>query len=189
MRSLRNALQFTQQDMALLLGVSRSTITMYENSRRELPSAASSMETLIVECYAAASLAQPAQRTDLQERNDLAAFKNKLLKEIARYEREIDTCKEKLMLLKDEHLKLQVKQVTLTRLKSRLEAGAFKIKQDSKEGQLILRQIKYVEYFQREVGLMLEKRGILARLQLQYHLDSIKAQKRTTENILKQMER
>ena len=111
-----------------------------------------------------------------------------MLKKIAQYEREIEACKEKLTLLQDEHLKLQIKKVTLTRLKSRLEAGAFKIKQDGKERQLLLKRIKYVEYFRDEVSLMLEKYGIPARLQLQYHLDSVKAQKRTAENTLKQME-
>ena len=175
--------------MALLLGVSRSAIAMYENSLRGLPSAASAMETLIAACYAAAITAQPAQHHQPEESHDLAKFKNKLLKEIAEYEQEIEVCKEKLMQLKDEYAKLQVKQVTLTGLKSRLEAGASKIKQDNKEKQLLLRRIQYVEYFQDEVNLMLKKCGIPARLQLQHHMDSIKAQKRTTESTLKQMER
>ncbi|MCH5719061.1 helix-turn-helix domain-containing protein [Niabella hibiscisoli] len=189
MRSLRNTLLFTQQDMALLLGVSRSTITMYENSRRGLPPGASSMETLIAESYAAAITAQPAKHNEAQESHSLVMFKDKLLKEIAQYEHEIEVGQEKLILLQDEHLKLQVKQVTLTGLKSRLEAGASKIKQDSKEKQLLLKRIKYVEYFQGEVILMLKKCGIPARLKLQHHLDSLKAQKRTTESTLKQMDR
>lgn len=188
MRSLRNTLLFSQQDMALLLGVSRSTITMYENSRRGLPPAASSMETLIAACYAAAITAQPAKHDQPEESHDLAKFKNKLLKEIAKYEQEIEVCKEKLMQLKDEYAKLQVKQATLTGLRSRLEAGVSKIKQDSKEKQLLLKRIKYVEYFQGEVSIMLKQCGIPARLKLQHHLDSIKARKRITESTLKQLE-
>jgi transcriptional regulator with XRE-family HTH domain len=188
MHNLRNTLLFSQQAMALLLGVSRSTITMYENNRRGLPPAASSIETLIAECYAVAITAQPAQYHQPQEIHSLAIFKNKLLREIAKYEQEIEMCKEKLMQLKDEYAKLQVKQATLTGLKSRLEAGVSKIKQDSREKQLLLRRIKYVEHFQGEVSLMLKKCGIPVRLKLQYHLDSMKAQKRISESTLKQME-
>ncbi|MGE9312953.1 helix-turn-helix domain-containing protein [Niabella sp. CJ426] len=188
MRSLRNALLFTQQDMALLLGVSRSTITMHENGWRELSTAASLMETLIMECYAAATIEPPVHLNHLQEKNDLTLFKKKIRYEIAKCEQDVEVCEEKLIQMKDECLRLQVKQVTLTILKSRLDARRSKVKQGSNEQQRILKQIECVEYFQREAGLLQEKCGILARLELQYQLDRLKAQKRVAENALKYME-
>lgn len=160
---------------------------MYENGNRELSSGASVMESLLSKCHAAASIATSKPGYNLSQ-NALAAFKKELSYQVAKHSRDIDEYLERLQKMKEEYLQLQVRRETLKKLKIRLETISLQTTQGSDESKLTLKRIEYIHHFQVKTGVMLDECSIIHQLQLQYHLDCLKAQKLAAENILKQAE-
>ncbi|MGJ7032808.1 helix-turn-helix domain-containing protein [Niabella hirudinis] len=98
MKELRNRLQFSQQQMALLLGVSRSALALYENGHRSLPThaliKAGELELLSKQKRAKSNRAvTPAKEQDLAQYREVTAQLEQLASntasDITRTEREL----------------------------------------------------------------------------------------------------
>ncbi|GEM_PF-4964893 len=187
MRSLRNVLQFTQQEIALLLGVSRSSITMYENGHRELTASASSLETLLTKCYAVACKKPNGPGNENQDEAIQAAIKKDLDYELSKAMHYIDEYKAALKKMKANYLQLQLKLATLKDFKNCLEIDSRLMQPGSNELNNTLKRIRHVQHFEEETRLQQKGCEPARQLQLQYLLDCQLAQKQAAERILKRI--